>query len=282
MHILKNGRRYEPDMEYSGKRIMIAIDSSKTNSCMTVSDEFGKRLNDYELCGEPKDDVLMQCQWERKCLSTILAESVPIIVGIEDIITKKEDGKFSAGIETHQSRFKITAIFMSFICFFQDMFNVTPELVNNWAWKSTVLPEQYRTKEHYKGSLDWHKDRGTPLANRNDNVTDSDCIMEYLKIIHGVTKIDKISDVIENTTNYYQLAICSGKYDVGGIREFKDSKLLTIKDKASYVANRLEIGEIAYVRIDIYSCTPQQVYSLCYGKFDRKEEEVILLVRRIK
>lgn len=282
MHILKNGRRYEPDMEYSGKKIMISIDSSKTDSCMTVADEFGVRLDDYELCGEPKDDVLAQCQWERRCLSTILANSLPSIVGIEDIITKKEDGKFSAGIETHQTRFKITAIFMSFICFFQDTFNITPELVNNWSWKSTVLPEQYRTQEHHKGSLDWHKDRGTPLSKRNDNVTDSDCIMEYLKIVHGIFKIDRISDIIENTSNQYQLAICSGKYDVGGLREFKDNKLLMIKDKISYIVNRLSVNEIAYVKIDIHVCTPQQVYSLCYGDFNKKEDEVVLLVRRIK
>lgn len=290
MYILKNGKPYEPVPEYTQQRIIIAIDSSKTNSCMTVANEYGVRLDDFELRGEPKDDVLQQCIWERQCLSVILEHSTPWIVGIEDIITKKEytssDGKkvskFSAGLEIHQSRFKITAVFMSFVIFFQDKFDITPELVNNWSWKSTVLPEEYRTREHNKGSLDWHRDRGTRLANRTDDVTDCDCILEYLKITHKITGEQHISDVAESTTHKYFLIICSAKSDTGGSVKFSDNNKIKFEDKIAYMLNRLEIKEVGCCLVETRSLTPQQIYTHCMGRFEKKEERVYICVRRLE
>lgn len=289
MYILKNGKPYEPKPEYAQQKVIIAIDSSKTNSCVTVDNEFGVRLDDYELRGDPKDDVLQQCAWERQCMGVILDQSIPFIVGIEDIITKKEyttaDGKkvskYSTGLEIHQSRFKITAVFMSFIIFFQDMFDMTPELVNNWTWKSTVLPEEYRTRDHNKGSLDWHRDRGTKLANRTDDVTDCDCIMEFLKIEHKITGEQCISDVTESTSNKYSLIVCSEKSDIGGSKKFIDNDKVRFDDKVAFMANRLEVNEVGCCLVSTRGLTPQQIYTYCKGRFDKREERLYICVRRL-
>lgn len=291
MYILKNGGPYEPQTEYAQKRIIIAIDSSKTNSCVTVANEYGLRLDDYELRGDPKDDVLDQCKWERQCLYKIFEHSTPFIVGIEDIITKKESGKtadgksyakYSGGIEHHMSRYKITAVFMSFIIFFQDTFDITPELVNNWLWKSNVLPEEYRTREHNKGSLDWHRDRGTKLANRTDDVTDCDCILEFLKKEHGITGDQRISDVKEICSYNYNVALYSEAADIGGAQKYVDNEAARVEDKIAYMVNHTDSHTVACCLVDIKAFAPRQIYTWCRGRFNRKEERLYLCVRRLE
>lgn len=282
MYILKNSERYTSVVEYANKKLIIGIDSSKTDSCMQVADEYGNRLDYYEFLGLPEDDVLIQAAWIRSELRIILADSNIVLVGIEDIITKKYNGKFSNGLEVHQSRFKITAIFMSFIMAFQDYFNVLPELVNNWTWKSSVLPEKYRTTAHDKGSLDWHRDRGTKLGLTNDNVTDADCILEFLLMKHKISKDVKISDALETTRHKNIVRLFSSGTDVVGIKQFVDNSNISLEGKVAFISNRLAVKEMACCLVDINIFTPKQIYTLCNGKFKTVEKELFLCVRRIE
>ena len=164
---------------YGGQNIYIGIDSSKSDTAIAIANEYKEIIDDIEIIGAGSDiDVYQHCWEMRKALKVLFSGAKIIAIGIEDIITKK-NGSYG-GMEVHQSRAKITHVFDSLICFFQDNFEMTPKLINNQSWKAAVLPEEFRKKTHKKGSQDYFNSIGGRWAGRNDNVTDAVCILTYL------------------------------------------------------------------------------------------------------
>lgn len=284
MEFRQNGSLYSVKPEYVGKDIMVAIDASKTNSCMFVADKYGNVLDDYELSGKAEDNILDQCFKERQFLTSLLMGANVIVGGIEDIITKKDKGEISRGMMEHESRFKITAIFMSFISYFQDHHNFTLELINNWAWKSNTLPEEFRSGEYAKdkkGSLAYHKRLKTKYANRKDDVTDAYQILQYLKIIHNITDTVVVEGPKELTRHKHAIWLFSSNSDVAGTRQFIcNSTEYSPKDIVSFIANRLIVKQVGYCLLPISMFTIDEIYSLCSGNFMVKEDNLILAVRR--
>lgn len=283
-HFYRYGVSAEPVAEFKGKKIIIAIDSSRTNTAITVDDEYGNKLADFEFGGSAEDDIYEQCRWIRKILSTVFEEAKPVIVGIEDIITKKDGSGngsvYSAGINIHHSRAVITAVFNRIIFYFQDYHDITPELINNQHWKASVLPEEYRKRSHDKGSLDWHRDRRTNLANRSDDITDSDCIMEYLKMKHNISNAVKITDECENKSANYDYRIVPTSMNFSGAKKFIDNPNIPINYKCNFIANRLKYNEMGYTFLDTKSLPIEVIYSKAYGKFEKFSNQVALLVQR--
>ena len=117
LEFLKNGKSYsiaDSTGMFSGKSIMIAIDSSKSNSALIVSDTSQNILADFEFRGGGKDiDVYDLCKHTRAYLKRIFKGASIAAVGMENIITKKEDNYH--GLEIHYSRAVITAVFNNYI-----------------------------------------------------------------------------------------------------------------------------------------------------------------------
>lgn len=207
IEIRKNGitvDEYVPS--YQGQHIVIAIDSSKSNTAMFVADHNGGILDDYEISGAGSDtNVYDLCKFTRKQLRTLFYGADILYVGIEDIITKKEvkNGKeFYGGVDIHESRRKITAVFDSMIFLFDDEFDVRPELINNWEWKADVLPEAYRTRGHHKGSKDWFKSCGNPYGSRKDDITDALCILMHIFNKHKFVVKERIINTLPTAKKY--------------------------------------------------------------------------------
>ena len=194
MILSRNGRvvnDYVPT--YVNKRIIIGIDSSKSNSGIIIGDEFGNMLDDYEIDGSGNDvDVYQLCYETRKAMRQLLKDAQILAVGIENIITKKNqyDG---GGLDIHSSRQKITAVFDSFIFMFQDYFGIMPMLVNNQEWKAWALPEEYRKRTHKKGSQDYMNDTHGILAGRKDDVTDAYFIYQFVVAHSDIDRVRAIS-----------------------------------------------------------------------------------------
>lgn len=284
MEFRQNNNLYNVKPEYTGKDVIIAIDSSKTNSCIFVADKYGNVLDDYELRGKPEDNVLDQCYRERQFLSTLFSGANIILGGIEDIVTKKEKGEISKGMQEHESRFKITAIFMSFISYFQDHHNYTLELLNNWSWKSNTLPEEFRSGEYAgdkKGSLAYHKHLHTKYANRKDDVTDAYQMLQYLKKIHNITDAIVIDGPKELTKHKNSYWVFSRSADVAGTRQFIcNNEEYTIKDIIPFMTNRLTTNQVGYCILPTHLFTISDIYSMCAGAFNVYEKELILAVKR--
>lgn len=285
MIILKNGEVVEEYLpEYSGRKIVIGIDSSKSDSAIAVGDEFGNILADYEIRGGGSDvDVYDLCAYTRIQLRQLFKGADIQLVGIEDIITKNEKGY--KGIDIHQSRYKITAVFDNFIFLFDEFFKVRPKRVNNWDWKHTVLPEEYRKKTHKKGSKDFFDDLGGRWAGRNDNVTDAVCILTYL---YKKNPIKPVYDVTETTPSNvpYEFAILPASMEFDdSVREYRITNTDSIEHNISTIAGRLDKGKLAFFKANLRDIPIEWIYSehlkiteQC--KFTRVEHEVSILVGR--
>lgn len=189
------------ESRYIGKHIVIAIDSSKTNSALMVGDTDGNVLDDYEISGAGGDtNVYDLCRFTRRELKNLFRGSFIEFVGIEDIITKKNEK--NKGLDIHQSRYKITAVFDNFIFIFDEFFNKMPILINQWSWKSATLPEEYRKQTHKKGSKDYMKDMGWSYANRKDDVTDVFFILMYIYQTYSFNVVRHITDIVPTRKSY--------------------------------------------------------------------------------
>lgn len=262
MIISKNGnvvQRYESI--YNDRQIFIGIDSSKSNTAIVVGDPYGNIIDDFEISGAGNDvDVYQLCWDTRNALKTLFDGAKILAVGIENIITKNEKGY--KGIEVHQSRAKITAVFDNLIFFFQEYHSIMPTLINNQSWKAATLPEEFRKRTHDKGSLDYFKSIGSKWGNRKDDVTDAVCIYTYLCQISTVRAIRPITEIHatdrEYTWGYFPvnttLPLSAMEFEFNekfSIKQNMDTAVGYLSGKSKYGFMKMSIANIPLA--DIYS-----------------------------
>lgn len=284
MVLKKNGvivQNYEP--WYSNKKIAIAIDSSKTDTAIIVGDTYGNVLDDYELEGKQDKDVLLLTWNHRKALQSLFEGAKIELVGIEDIITKDESARGGNPMNIHMARFKITDVFCSLICFFQDNHGITPELVNNQSWKADTLPEEYRKRTHKKGSFDYHKDIGSKYGCRNDNVTDAWCIYQFLAREHGFKNIHEIEEPCAANKVYK-----CGLYPItttvpATARQFVYNQTLTLKQNCDTMVFNTPYSDVyCYAKVPIKCLTLQEIYENAKGTRHTQREDEVYVFCKIK
>lgn len=202
LELLKNGMSLATfSSDFMGKHICIGIDSSKSDTGFVVGDCENNFLGAYEFKGGGNEvNVFTLCALIKQQLDILLEGAIIEKVGIEDIITKRQKGKdgnyATAGLETHESRMKITAVWTRFIFYFQDR-GIDPMLINNQAWKAAILPEGYNTRTMKKGSLQYYRAIGHPYGRLNDNVTDAACILQYVWAVGKPVVFHEIKQVYQ-------------------------------------------------------------------------------------
>lgn len=246
---------------YSGRKIIIAIDSSKSNTAIVVGDTSGVVLDDYEISGRGTEVNVYQLCWDTRNAIKILFQGADVVrVGIENVITKKNTARH-AGQDYHYSRTVINAVFNNFIFYFQDYHGITPILVNNQTWKAETLPEEYRKRTHNKGSLDYFKDTDSVYGSRSDDVTDAICIFRYLcklgsfKLTYDVNYVnDKVVD--------FDWSIFPAEVTIPENRkEFIIKNEEPFLFNLSTIASMLDAGETGYLRTSATNLTLQDIYS---------------------
>lgn len=264
---------------FEGQDIAIGIDASKSNTGIAIGSMSGELLHWIELNGKDDGtteyDALRLCKDHRDTLKVLLKGANVRIVGIEDIITKVTKGR-ETGMTVHSSRFKITCIFASLITFFQDNFGITPTLVNNWTWKSHVLPAKYRAKDIGKGSLAYFRDIGSPLGSCSDDVTDAYCILLYL---YQTAKIElgiRIKGA-EVSKKAHKAVLISDIEDFKlDARNFILNPEMTLDQNITAISNNVET--IGKARVKVKDLELSDIYKYCNGKFNQYEEELTLWV----
>lgn len=164
--------------------------------------------------------------------------------------------------------------------FFQDTFGIVPELVNNWEWKASILPEEYRTKNHDKGSYDWFRDTRQEYAFTNDNVTDAICIKRHLCKKHGVKNGIFVSG-IEVPKKKYRSGLYTNKKLPRKVRLFRYNSELTLKQNKDFIANYTDRESFSYAVVPTDKLTLEEIYTNCFGEFDKREDQLILIVQVI-
>lgn len=268
---------------FQGEDIYVAVDSSKSNSAFVVGNLSRKVLHYVEFDGKndgtTERDTLVLCLKERQTLAIMFQGANPKAVGIEDIVTKHKVGTRD-GMTEHASRFKITAVFMSFISFFQDTFGITPELINNWLWKCTVLPEEFRSREHRKGSLDYFRSIGSKYGNCSDDVTDALCILEFLYKEHGVENVREIWEPEFKAHEYSITFISSAHVFKHIIVKYKFNPTLTLEQNATVMSNGIRDNELAVALMKVEDLSLKDIYLYCKGRFSPKVGELLMVVQR--
>lgn len=270
MTVLINGRKvfegedlskYIPlNARYVRKKIDIGVDQSKTHSAIMVGPAGTRDYLDYiEILGEGGDtDVYDVCALTRKVCFDIFRDADIRYVGVEDPITKDtyyvdsngQKRKKTTAMDTHENRLKLSAVFNNYMFIFYDLSGKHPMRVNNNDWKSGILPAEYRKTTHKKGSLDWHKDRGTFLAGTNDNVTDAACILDFVRKVHASEVVLREVDDIEIPSAKYGYCIIdyTEKAIAGG---FAYNPKLSWENNITYVGNRRGSADVALLIVPI-------------------------------
>lgn len=267
---------------YAGKELIVAIDSSKSNSAIAVADNRGNLIDYLELNGKTdgttEEDTLHLCQTERETLKVIFQGAKFKYVGIENIITKRVQGR--SGMTEHESRFKITAVFMSFIAFFQDNFDITPELINNWSWKSAILPEQFRHKDVGKGSLAYFKSINSKYKYCTDDVTDAICILMYLCKIHSVKTGIEIKEPELSSFKHKVFLTCKSFKTNRNEELFYVNENLTLEQNVSTMSSRIgnDPHRVAVAEIRTAWVSWDDLYKYCCGTFGKRELMLKLIV----
>lgn len=285
MQLFKNGVPVDSyEQSYGGKNILISIDSSKSNTAMFVWDEYGFPLDDYEINGEGSQVDVYDLCWETRInLERLFRGATVLKVGIEDIITKNEKGY--KGLEIHQSRYKITAVFDNLIFFFQIYHNQTPRRINNMEWKASILPEEFRKHTHDKGSKDWCQSIGNRWADRKDDVTDAYCIGLHLLKTEDVESFYPL-DHTEPSSHDYEYGIFPVSFPTPvGCKNFVIKNTDTLLHNVETISNRVSVGQPGVVKVPVTLLTMDDVYGDCLKynqqyRFDRNCSEVLVVVYR--
>jgi len=269
---------------YRGKSVSVAIDSSKRNTGLTVGDECCNVLDVYDINGKfdgtGETDVLILCKAQREFLHTLLAGAKVTAVGIENIITVDKPSK-TAGISQHMSRFKITAVFMSFIFFFQEEFGITPLLVNNSAWKSSVLPKEFTARDIGKGSLAYFRSIGSKYGGYSDDATDSICILAFMKKFYKLRDVFRIQQAEFRHQPYHvEIVRADSTVDDRNSMEYEYNEGMGLEQNATVMVNHLGQKQLGYAYIPVGWLTYSEIYELVSGTFPEYSEMVKLIVRR--
>jgi hypothetical protein len=151
-----------------------------------------------------------------------------------------------------------------------------PHLIDNWSWKSGVLPDEYRTRKHKKGSKDYLKDIGSPYGSRKDDVTDAVMIFKYIMQTNTFKDIAVVRDT-KPTTKNYTWVIFPDNVEIPNVRLFEIANSDVLAHNITTVAESLKTGEMGLFKwpieqldIDtIYSDKLQLIGKYRFARFDK-------------
>ena len=135
-------------LAYSGE-LVVTFDPSKSNMAMVLGTPKKEVLAIYEFSGNnrkagPVMDTTLYCAEVREFLLKLLAKAQLYIVAVEQAIMKKGNNYYHSSMVLTEIRGNLLNVFL------QD-FGIKVVEINNWVWKSHVLPEGYRSQRE-KGS----------------------------------------------------------------------------------------------------------------------------------
>lgn len=288
MQVKKNNQHISDAIpSYKGMKIVCAFDTSKTNTAMLVANTYGEILDDYEISGAGSEINVYEHCWEmRNFLKKLLDGSEVVQCGIEDIITT-DTKKKNHGMEYHQSRAKITAVFDNVIFYFQDYHNINPIKIPNQSWKHDILPEEYRKRSHDKGSYDWLNSFLNRWTGRSNDVTDVVCIYWYMR---KMFKVEAVYDItaVEPTSKKYNYILVPPTYKVNDlVKKFVIKNDETLEHNISTVVNKLEVNQLGVFDIEIERVPLKLIYSELLSKpagyeYDKCTTSIKVLVQRME
>ena len=248
--------------------VIVAVDPGKTNMAVVVGDTFGDILEWIELTG--KDcNTTDYCQDVRQFLFKHLQAAHIKAAGIEQAVSYK-------GMEYYHSQMVLTEIRANLLSFFNDTYGFKPMEINNYSWKSAILPDGYRgTKE--KGSKRFLAEKG--LIGVTHDVTDCICMYFYLHQRYP-DHSELYCNKEEESIFEYDTSIFSPAIDMQQVTTFKFNSQYSLTSNIAFYINKTQCESFRLV-VDIDKLSYKDIYGgSCFFNdtdIDTKEVQVVVI-----
>ena len=252
------GHKVEP-LGYCGD-LIIAIDPSKTNMACILGTPNGQILRHVEFSGNnrkkgPVMDTSDYCNEVRAYLRELLHGCCLYMSGIEAPITKK-------GMEHHHSAMVLKEIHGIMMNLFIEEFRAKPIAINNWSWKSAMLPDGYRSP-YAKGSKLYFQ-RHNPESPYNfyfeADMTDVYFIYYYM-VNHLCKDYHMICNRTEEKMFDYNYLLRGFNEEIK-MPECQYNHMYTFEDNLVYYTNRLL--QPVKMRVPVCCLTVNTIYEHTY------------------
>lgn len=238
--------------------LMIVIDPSKTESGVTVATIYGEVLEILTMSGvysDHREDTMDFC---RDCQMYYMQRFGKANVKWfckESTIMKK-------GTEYYTSMKVLESISTVLDDTAKMLVGKNAFGINNWAWKSHVLPDGYRSQKE-KGSYIWMCELNPAIRQLTDNITDSYCMYLYMRdYIVKCASLSICCNAHEEANNPYTYVIINTKNIPEGVQEFIFNSKYDIKENCNYYINRS--NKPGYCKIDINTVLAEEIYGHSY------------------
>jgi hypothetical protein len=242
--------------------VTVAVDPGKTNMAVVIGHPAGMIYCILQLSSPGRhNDSTTHCMEFKRFFRQFLAKTELHAVGIEAVISKR-------GLNYHHSAKVLHEVRSQLIDVFYADFGKKPEEINNWSWKSHVLPDGYRSQSE-KGSTRWF--RKAYALYGNSDVTDAIGIFRYM-VRDSEKNFPIRCECPEAAPQGMQVSVLYKK--PANIRTFDYNENYSIFANAAYFANRSIDPGVTCVSRDKLSTADIERY------FVAKVEEVFLLVKK--
>lgn len=249
--------------------IYVANDPSKTEGALLIGDEYGSILKIYTTSAvyeDGREDTTSYCE-DLRAFHLQLLEGSNILVYSKEATIMKDGSKFYHSMKVLESISKTL----------QDVANQLTGRdafeINNWTWKSSILPDGYRSRKE-KGSLRWLSDLNFYNKALGDNITDVVCM--YLHLVKTLKKQAIVCNALELTSKKYSYYFMPKAEKPDGAFQFVYNKRYPLINNISYYLNRR--SGIGWCDIDVNDLLQKDLLGHCQNIYP-DEPEVILLVK---
>lgn len=229
--------------------VLVVTDPSKQNMALLVGTLYQTQVI-YEFSGKDYNgkaiDTVDYCLQVREFITKLLANCRILEFSQEEAIDK-------GGLQYFKSSLVLRDIRAFSIVTAKDLTGKKPHFINNWTWKTDVLPDGYRGQKE-KGSKRYLADFVDPIyAEYTDDVTDVICMyLHRRKVYLKDAKIRCVrSEDKKNKYNYFITDISNMK---SNMQEFQYNSNFSLTDNLNYFTNRAKGA--GYARIDLSKVSP--------------------------
>lgn len=270
-------------MNYGGD-VVVVIDPGKTNMAVVISTPQTVVLKHFEFSGNnrgrgPVMDTTLYCEEFRAFLWAYLANVHLYVVAIEEAVTYK---KGNSPYNYHQSNLCLTEIRGNVLNFFIERFGIRCIEVNNWAWKSHVLPEGYRSQSE-KGSKRMFTELLPEMPYKDyfaADMCDVICILWFICDTQCSTYTMFCNRIEDCVREYKYTYVPVGQEVYTKIPEYPLNANFTLQQNINYYANR--VFKPFSIVVDMSSVDVDDVYehSSWFTDKNLRDTEVRVVVLR--
>lgn len=250
--------------------VLVVSDPSKQNMALLVGTLYKKKVI-YEFSGKDDNDRAIDtvdyCMEIREFMTKLLCKCRILEFSQEEAIDKK-------GLQYFKSSLVLRDVRAFSIVTSLDLTGKKPYFINNWSWKSDILPDGYRSQKE-KGSVRYLADFVDPVyATYSDDVTDVICM--YLHRRKAWLKNSKIFCVKQEATNTeYKYFITDRSHVTNNMTEFRYNSKFSLIDNLNYFTNRAKGA--GYATLDLSKVSPIEMVNHCLTKTCEFDPVVIVV-----